>query len=678
MPHKAKLIDKVQSMLKKILLALLFIFLLILLLLGCILLFANTGPGRSFISSRATVALDREVRYTGNLHVTDLFPFTLRLSGLDVANMQGGRAGKMLELGTAEVAISGTQLLTGDMVFPRILLADSTVHLERTATAANWQFGEPEDKDEEMDDGPEIRRLDLQNAVVTYYDQTQKIDIRLTGRTEGEQVVAKGEGTYLGQPFKLDMTAGALLEVRRDAPYPLDLTLAVGHTLLHATGTVQNPTDFEALDAMLRLKGADAAELFPLMGIALPPTPPYDVKGKLRYDDGVWSFNEFSGHMGKSDLSGSVKWDKSQDRPKLTAEFVSQKLDLVDLGPLIGLAPAEPESEEQERYAQQREESPYAIPDVPLDISRLKAMDANVTFRGQQVISPNLPLDDFLLKVTLDNSLLHIDPVQFGTADGDVTAHFTVNAREEPAQIESDFRFSRLSLARLTEGVESALPMTQESEGLIGGTAKLSGQGTSLKQMLSTANGNIGVGMEGGLISNLLLEIIGLDIAQGIGFLLSGDEVVPIRCVIGDFAVENGIMQARALVIDTKDTNVQGGGTINLQTEAMKLHLNPLPKDATIATLRTPLRVEGTLRQPDFVLEKGGLLAKGAGVAGLSVLLTPLAGWLALMETGLGKDSNCTALIQQMQGNLGETPETDEVPVNPTTPGDESRQDATE
>lgn len=658
-------------MLKKILLAVLSVFLLLLLLLGAILLFANTDPGRSFLSARATDALDREVRYTGNLHIIDLFPFTLRLSGLEVANMQGGRAEKMVELGMAEVAFSLTRLLTGDMVFPRILLADSTVNLERTAKAANWQFGEEEDKDEEMDDGPDIRRLDLRNAAVTYYDQPQQIDIRLTGRTEGEQVVAQGEGTYLGQPFKLDMTAGALLEARRDAAYPIDLTLAVGHTLLHAAGTVQNPTDFEALDAKLRLKGADAAELFPLLGVALPPTPPYDVEGKLRYDDDVWSFAEFSGHMGKSDLSGSVKWDTSEDRPKLTGEFVSQKLDLVDLGPLIGLAPAEPESEEQERYAAAREESPYAIPDVLLDVSRLKTMDADVTFRGRQVISPHLPLDDFLLKIRLDNSLLRIDPVQFGTADGDVTANMTVNAREEPAQIESDFRFSRLSLARLTEGVESALPMAEESEGLIGGTAKLSGQGASLKQMLSTANGNIGVGMEGGLISNLLLEVIGLDIAQGIGFLLSGDEVVPIRCVIGDFAVENGIMQTRALVIDTEDTNVEGSGTINLQTEEMKLHLVPRPKDATIATLRTPLRIEGTLKQPDFILEKGGLLAKGAGVAGLSVLLTPLAGWLALMETGLGKDSNCTALIQQMQGNLGETSETDEVPVNPTTPVDE-------
>lgn len=655
-------------MLKKILLAVLSVFLLLLLLLGGILLFANTDPGRTFLSERATDALDREVRYTGNLHIIDLFPFTLRLSDLEVANMQGGRAEKMVELGTAEVAFSLTQLLTGDLVFPRILLADSTINLERTAKTANWQFSEPEKEDDDMDDGPDIRRLDLSNAAVTYYDQPQQIDIRLTGRTEGEQVIAEGNGTYLGQPFKLDMTAGALLEAREDAAYPIDLTLAVGHTLLHATGTVQNPTDFEALDAKLRLKGADAAELFPLLGIALPPTPPYDIEGKLRYDDDVWSFNDFSGTMGKSDLAGSVKWDTSEDRPKLTGEFISKKLDLVDLGPLIGLAPAEPQSEEQERYAEAREESPHAIPDVPLDVSRLKTLDADVTYRGEEIISPHLPLDDFLLKIKLDNSLLKIEPVQFGTADGDVVAHLTVNAREEPAQIESDFRFSRLSLARLTEGVESALPMAEESEGLIGGTAKLSGQGTSLKQMLSTANGNVGIGMEGGLISNLLLEIVGLDIAQGVGFLLSGDKVVPIRCVIGDFAVENGIMQARALVIDTEDTNVQGSGTINLESEEMKLHLVPKPKDATIATLRTPLRIEGTLKQPDFVLEKGGLLAKGAGIAGLSILLTPLAGWLALIETGLGKDSNCTALIQQMQGNLGETSKTDEVPVNQNAP----------
>src|SRR5688572_16487409 len=122
-------------MLKKILLAALLVFFLLLLAPACLIFFANTDPGRSFISRQATGALDREVRYTGNLHVIDLFPFTLRLSGLDIANMEGGRAGKMVELGRAEVAFSITQLLTGDLVFPRILLADSTVNLEQIGRA---------------------------------------------------------------------------------------------------------------------------------------------------------------------------------------------------------------------------------------------------------------------------------------------------------------------------------------------------------------------------------------------------------------------------------------------------------------------------------------------------------------------------------------------------------------
>lgn len=646
-------------MIQKIAVFLLSLFLLVLVAFGYLLWFANTDTGRGFISEKATAMLDREVEYTGNAGLRAAWPPTFHISGLRVANIDGGRAEDMVDIGRVEVAVSPLPLLIGRVKLPHVLVEDSSVYLERLADGrANWQFGETEEEEpQKRGNPPELGVLLLNNAVFGYHDVPQRIDLAVEGRTEEGNVVASGKGTYLGQLFGLDVQGGGLLEARTADPYPVDATLTVGDTTLHAKGTIQDPTNLGGMDIRLRVRGADASELFPLVGIALLPTPPYDIQGALRYADDVWSFEDFTGVMGKSDLSGNLQWDQSRERPKLTARFVSKKLDFEDLGPLIGLEDDVTEAD-----------SPYVIPDVSLDISRLAAMDADVTFTGESVVSPTLPLDNFLLKLALDDSVLSVDPVKFGTADGDISARLRIDARQEPVQIAADFRFARLSLARLTEGVSKALPRAKEADGLIGGTAKLKGQGKSLKQMLSTANGDIGIGMEGGQLSNLLVELAGLDVAQSLGFFIGGDRAVPIRCIIGDFAVADGLMHSRALVMDTTDTNVRGEGTIDLGSEEMKLRIVPQPKDSTLVSLRTPIRVEGTMKQPNVIIEKTPLVARGAGAVVLSTVLTPVAAILAFVEPGLGEDSDCAALVDEMRANTGSTRATGNVPENAPVP----------
>lgn len=642
-------------MLQKIAVFLLSLLLLFVVAFGYLLWFANTGQGRQTISATASDWLDREVEYSGSARLLPKWPPTVRFSEFRIGNMDDGRADDMLNIKEAQVSWSPFALLRGAVKLPYVFVDGGELHLERLAdNRANWRFGAEDEPDEDDGDNEtmlELGTLYLRDAVVSYYDAPQNIDLTISANTEKGQLEATGSGTYLGKRFALEFNGAEILEAREDAPYLFDAMVTVGATTLTADGTLQNPTQLAGMDVQLGLRGEDASELFPLFGIALPPTAPYDIRGGLTYADALWKFDGFVGTMGESDIGGAVIWDASGKRPKLTADFFSQRLDFKDLSFLIG----------SERGALENDESPYVIPDVPLDITRMAAMDADVEFTGKQLIAPNLPLDDFYLYITLEDRLLRIDPVAFGTADGDVTAKMRVDARQEPVDITSDFRFSKLSLARLTEGLKESLPNAKTSNGLIGGGAQLKGQGKSLKEMLATANGNIGIGMEGGELSNLLVELMGLDLAQSLGFVLTGDKTVPVRCAVGDFAVENGTMQSRAVVLDTVDTKVLGEGTINLENERMNLRLLAQPKDATFASLRTPLRVEGTLQNPDVIIEKTALLARGAGAVALSAVLTPAAGALALLEPSTGEDSDCDALLQQMAARIEGS---EEIPVN--------------
>ena len=128
--------------------------------------------------------------------------------------------------------------------------------------------------------------------------------------------------------------------------------------------------------------------------------------------------------------------------------------------------------------------------------------------------------------------------------------------------------------------------------------------------------------------------------------LFTGDKNVPVRCAVLDFDIKSGIMVTNAFVIDTKDTNIVGEGFINLEEETIKMKLSPKPKEITFPSLRTPVHIAGTFKDPTVYPDKVLAMRVGAAVV-LGVLATPLASLIPLIDIGTGEDANCRALIAE-------------------------------
>ncbi len=80
----------------------------------------------------------------------------------------------------------------------------------------------------------------------------------------------------------MKFVGGSVLMMRdTKEPYPLDLDITFGGTKLTAKGTVQDPFEWSGPDVDLTLSGPNLSEIYPLLGIPGPPTPPYKISGKL-------------------------------------------------------------------------------------------------------------------------------------------------------------------------------------------------------------------------------------------------------------------------------------------------------------------------------------------------------------------------------------------------------------
>ena len=162
-----------------------------------------------------------------------------------------------------------------------------------------------------------------------------------TGR-DGDRrtLIIDAKGTYANQPVTAHMVGGALLSLGdATAPYGVDLAVANGPTRITLKGTVRNPLALTGANLDLALRGPDMALLFPLTGIPIPKTPPYEVVGKLDFADGQVKFSTIKGRVGSTDLNGDVAVDPRGVRPVLSGALTSRQVDMEDLAGFIGSQP---------------------------------------------------------------------------------------------------------------------------------------------------------------------------------------------------------------------------------------------------------------------------------------------------------------------------------------------------
>ncbi|MBU0724477.1 MAG: AsmA family protein [Alphaproteobacteria bacterium] len=580
------------------------------------------------------------------------------LSDIRLGNVDWAEGGDMLTAETVEFVIDIPELLGGRLVLPEIRLVKPALALERQPDGTtNWDFdaldtasGAAPDDRSEM---PLIGQLIIEDGTLTYRDPGTglmldgKLDTAQGGSGDaGESTVTlTGEGTLQGDPFKIKLVGGSLLTLREsDTPYPLTVDIEAVQSQGRISGTVQDPIRFTGLDLEVTLKGPDLSLLSQVTGIPFPMTPPYDLGAQLKYEGDVISFDNLTGEMGRSDIAGSLAVDTGRDRLFVSADLVSDRLHYRDVGSLIGIK-QDPQEEAADKPAKPKASQPprRVLPDTPLNIALVRDVDAKVLFKGRRVIAPNLPLSDVDLTLTLENGLLTLSPLSLGVAGGRTLATIAINAREQPVRTDYDVLLRNYRLERFLDaaGVKGA------GEGRINGRIKLVGFGDTIRSSLGSANGDIRLAMNRGQLSNLALEIIGIDIAEAIGFWAGGDKNVAINCMLGDLMVKQGLVTPRIFVMDTDDSTVQITGGANLGKEELGLQLETYPKDPSLFSARTPITVKGTFAQPVVGIDAGQAAARAAGAVALGVLLTPLASILAFIEPGLEEDTDCAVLMQK-------------------------------
>lgn len=635
------------------------------LFIALMLMLANTNLLRGLVETIASAKLNRDIRIEGEARLSFSLAPTLTLGKIKIGNPEWAGKEQMGEIEHLRVQARLLPLLIGRVILPQVDIENPDLVLLRDRQGrANWSFADENGAQKSSDPMslPLIRHFSIRDGKLKITDEERKLTFQGsiasyevdTQKERRFQLV--GRGLMNGKPFNLTLSGEPLLNIRADTPYPFTADLSAGNTRIKAQGAISEPFDLARFDMSLRLTGNDLADLFYLTGLALPNTPPYSLNGKLERHGSEFRFEKFSGKVGDSDLSGDLKVETAGERPRLTATLKSNRLDFDDLGALFGAPPAtesgETASTGQKEQSKKMRAAQRLLPDAPLQIERVRAMDAKVHYEARSVNAPDLPLEKVTLDLSLEQGVLSLKPVSFSFPQGRLFGNVTIDARGNTPKTNLDMR---LSEARLEEFVGAKPNEKPALEGAILARARLEGSGDSVHKTASTANGTLTFVVPRGEIRQAFAELLGVNITTGLALLLSdSEEQTSLRCAVADFEARNGILHAKTVVLDTKVTLATGKGTIDLKSEKLDLRLEGAPKKARIRAI-APITVKGSLRSPSIGVDPAATAAQAGLAAALGILLTPVAAVLPFVDPGLEDNADCRALMQEARKSGGET-----------------------
>jgi uncharacterized protein involved in outer membrane biogenesis len=507
---------------------------------------------------------------------------------------------------------------------------------------ANWQFPAPPDQAAEAPRGQlfHLGRLAVDEGRARIEDAPLQlaVDARF-GLQEGGNGPAdrpagfdgSARGSLRKLPLQAELRSGSALpwfSGDDDAPgVPVQMNLRVGDARLDFDGSVRDLLGQRDLRGSYRVRGASLADVGAPISLTLPTTPRFEMRGRLTRQGTRWLTVVDAATVGRSQLAGEFSFDAPPGAPPLLAGRLRGALLLLqDLGPAIGA---------DDPAVRRTAPAGRVLPDRRFDLPSLRAMNANVLVDmarldfGTPVLQAAAPLRTHIV---LDGGVLLIQDLDARIAQGRVGGQLRLDGRAPVALWSADLQ---LRGARLEQAVRAVQREGQPpyASGVLALRATLAGRGRSTAEWLASADGRVLAFWTQGTVSHLLVEAAGLDIAQGIGLLLRGDDVLKVECGAADLQVRQGRVTPQVAVVDTPDSVVWLSGGLSLVDERLDLLAQVQPKDFSPLTLRAPLRIGGTLGAPVLTLEKGSLLRRVVPAA-LLAMVNPLAALIPLLDPG--------------------------------------------
>jgi uncharacterized protein involved in outer membrane biogenesis len=618
-----------------------------------------TGIAKKYTGRKLTIASDIKVKIS-------LSP-TLQVNNVSFQNAPWSSHPEMIRANRIEVQLALIPLIQGKINIKRLILLDPDLRMEINKSGkTNLEFDLPEQKKGETapvkKDEAETALFDfkeilIKNGKLTVINHQKNETFVLTidqGSRKSAEFMGEADielkGAFNGIPLNVSGNVGSLAGITDpNVPFPIDLKAEVAQTAITIVGKIQDPIAAKGIDVKFSAKGDDLSKIEAITREPLPVKGPFHISSHLiAAKPEKIQASDITIQLEDSKLNGSVTFDRSGKKPRISGDIFSE---ILDLRPML-ITTEKKVTGAKEKTTEPKRKSDKLFQNTPLKLDGLHLFNAALDVRIKQMLLPRLAFDNIVTKVRLQDGNLTINPLTAEIGGGRSVNSLNVQAKENMAFVDVNVDIKKMNLGEMLKKLE----ITQAVEGILDLDINLKGQGKSVAAIMAGLNGDVIASMGEGKIPTGYLDFISADISSTLMRIINpfGKKIdnARINCAVCDFNIKNGMAKSDIIVVDDPQKTLFSRGTINLKTEALDFHIETKPKEGigtqdtgklsiSLSEITKPFKLGGTLAHPSLEID----IVDTATTIG-TALLGPV-GWAYLLVSGSsGKASPCKKALE--------------------------------
>ncbi len=398
------------------------------------------------------------------------------------------------------------------------------------------------------------------------------------------------EGAFRDAPYSASFSGVPLAHLLAgDTHWPVTLSAQAAGASLMAKGTLTWPPGSAGWGLTFTLQGQRLDGLSPLVGMQLPALGPYELGARLESAGRTYKLSDLELRVDDNHATGSLELATGDSNTRIAAELSADELDLDDWVTWL------------ESLRVQKTETTRAdlvLPSFTVPVEQLRRTELRVALEVGKIRARGTDFGNIRANVQAANGRLVIVPLTASVAGGEISATLQLDATADTPSVLAQLSVSQLDYGRWLK----AFQVTDKAEGVVDVELTLTGRGATLRDMLADADGAVLLVSGPARFTGGGLELWGAGLTTGLMAMttmaLGVERSTPFNCMVWPVNVVHGVARSEAILIDTPKITVTGSGTLNFATEKVDLLLRPARKKASLFSFDNPVRVTGTLANP--------------------------------------------------------------------------------
>ena len=418
---------------------------------------------------------------------------------------------------------------------------------------------------------------------------------------KGNAVTMAMDGKLKDVPVKLLITGAPMVDyVSKPDSIPLTIDAELLDSRISFASTLKLPVTDRDLRLALKVNSQRLDKLNQILKLDLPAMGPVSLTSKLHITKAGYDMPQLDLIVGKSDMKGRMKLDMSQKKPDLNIVLVSNLIHLEDFDSLR--TDEEKESADKavkEDTAEKKIDESEDETKPLLSYEVLNALNGNIQVEAKKVTAEKDDLGAGLLKVSLKDARLAVEPLRVDVPGGraQLEMDYTLSPTQADFNMKADI--AEFDLATLVRRTKPGSDMG----GLFTLDAEFRTSAENPQSLMKSANGHIDFALVPKNFSSGVIDLWAVNLLSAIMDKSTEKDQSVINCVVVRFGITDGLMQEKAIYLDTTNMRIAGKADINFVEEYIDIKLAPRAKNPEFFNVAIPIKLKGSFE--DFGIKIG-------------------------------------------------------------------------